>query len=128
MRKIWNIRQKDKEKAAALAAELGVSALLAGILLNRGIDNAAAAREFLHPEEREYYDPYLLPDMDKAVKRILDKSYAEAKAVLTENRPLLDEIAAHLLLKETISGEEMMAFINASKTDAAPEAAEPAEE
>ena len=70
MRKIWNIRQKDKEKAAALAAELGVSALLAGILLNRGIDNAAAAREFLHPEEREYYDPYLLPDMDKAVKRI----------------------------------------------------------
>ena len=66
--------------------------------------------------------------VDKAVKRILDKSYAEAKAVLTENRQLLDEIAAHLLLKETISGEEMMAFINASRADAAPEAAEPAEE
>ena len=70
MRKIWNIRQKDKKKAAGLAAELGVSTLLAGILLNRGIDSAAAARDFLHPEAREYYDPYLLPDMDKAVKRI----------------------------------------------------------
>ena len=70
MRKIWNIRQKDKKKVAGLAAELGVSMLLAGILLNRGIDSAAAARDFLHPEAREYYDPYLLPDMDKAVKRI----------------------------------------------------------
>ena len=70
MRKIWNIRQKDKKKVAGLAAELGVSTLLAGILLNRGIDSAAAARDFLHPEAREYYDPYLLPDMDKAVKRI----------------------------------------------------------
>ena len=52
MRKIWNIRQKDKKKAAGLAAELGVSTLLAGILLNRGIDSAAAARDFLHPEAR----------------------------------------------------------------------------
>lgn len=77
MRKIWNIRQKDKKKAALLAAELGVSPLLAGILLNRGIDNAVAAREFLHPEAREYYDPYLLPDMDKAVKRI--RSAIEAR-------------------------------------------------
>ena len=53
--------------------------------------------------------------VDKAVKRILDQSYAEAKAVLTENRQLLDEIAEHLLLKETITGEELMAFVNAPK-------------
>ena len=66
--------------------------------------------------------------VDRAVKRILDKSYAEAKAVLTENRALLDEIAGHLLLKETITGEEMMAFINAAKTPAPPEeTAEPEE-
>ena len=62
--------------------------------------------------------------MDKAVRRILDKSYAEAKAVLTENRQLLDEIAAHLLLKETITGEELMAFINAAKQTAPTETAE----
>ena len=56
--------------------------------------------------------------VDRAVKRILDKSYAEAKDILTENRALLDEIAGHLLLKETITGEEMMAFINAAKAPA----------
>ncbi len=64
--------------------------------------------------------------VDRAVKRILDKSYAEAKAVLTENRALLDEIAGHLLLKETITGEEMMAFVKAAKAPKQEDA--PAEE
>jgi len=64
--------------------------------------------------------------VDRAVKRILDKSYAEAKAVLTENRELLDEIAGHLLLKETISGEELMTFIRAAKNPVQEEA--PAQE
>ena len=65
--------------------------------------------------------------VDRAVKRILDQSYAEAKAVLTENRGLLDEIAEHLLLKETISGDELMAFVNAAKAPRLEEAAEPTE-
>ena len=64
--------------------------------------------------------------VDRAVKRMLDKSYAEAKAILTENRALLDEVAGHLLLKETISGEELMAFVHAAKNPAPAE--EPAEE
>jgi len=64
--------------------------------------------------------------VDRAVKRILDKSYAEAKAVLTENRELLDEIAGHQLLKETISGEELMTFIRAAKNPVQEEA--PAQE
>ena len=63
--------------------------------------------------------------VDRAVKRILDTSYAEAKAVLIENRGLLDEIAEHLLIKETITGEELMAFITAAKApEETPETAE----
>ena len=64
--------------------------------------------------------------VDKAVKRILDESYAGAKAVLTENRALLDEIAEFLLLKETSTGGELMAFVKAAK-DPKPEEA-PTEE
>ena len=52
--------------------------------------------------------------VDKAVKRLLTETYAEAKTLLTENRQLLDEIAEHLLLKETITGDELMAFVNAA--------------
>ena len=53
--------------------------------------------------------------VDKAVKRLLSESYAEAKTILSENRRLLDEVAEYLLLKETITGEELMRFVNASK-------------
>ena len=70
MRKIWNVKKCDAEQAAALAAETGISTLLAGVLLNRGIDNREKVEEFLHPEKWDYHDPYLLPDMAAAVKRI----------------------------------------------------------
>ena len=53
--------------------------------------------------------------VDRAVKRILDESYAASKQILLENRELLDEIAEYLLAKETITGEELMAYVNAGK-------------
>ncbi len=54
-------------------------------------------------------------DADSEIKAILDTCYQKAKAVLTENRALLDEIALFLLQKETITGDELMAFVNADK-------------
>jgi len=51
--------------------------------------------------------------VDAAVQKILDTCYAEAKKMLTEHRGLLDEISLHLLAKETITGDELMAFVNA---------------
>ena len=53
--------------------------------------------------------------VDKAVQALLDRVFAETKALLIANRPLLDEISEHLLTKETITGDEMMAFVNAEK-------------
>ena len=50
--------------------------------------------------------------VDAAVQKLLNSCYAEAKALLTANRSLLDEIAEFLLAKETITGDELMAFIN----------------
>ena len=53
--------------------------------------------------------------VDMAVQHLLDACYADAKRTLTENRALLDEIAEYLLVKETITGEELMAYVNADK-------------
>ena len=53
--------------------------------------------------------------VDKEVQQILDSCFDDAKRVLTENRALLDEIAEYLLVKETITGEELMAYVNAAK-------------
>ena len=56
--------------------------------------------------------------VDRQVQQILDNCYADAKQLLTDHRALLDEIALYLLSKETITGEELMAFVNADKDKA----------
>ena len=53
--------------------------------------------------------------VDQAVQKLLTKVYEQSKQVLAENRDLLDEISEFLLAKETITGEELMAYINADK-------------
>ena len=54
-------------------------------------------------------------EVDREVMEILQKAYADAKRILTENRGLLDEISEFLLVKETITGDELMAYVNADK-------------
>ncbi len=51
--------------------------------------------------------------VDKEVMGILESAYADAKRILTEKRALLDEISEFLLVKETITGDELMAYVNA---------------
>ena len=48
---------------------------------------------------------------DRETIKILRQCHEEAKQILRENRELLDRIAAYLLKKETITGQEMMAII-----------------
>ena len=59
--------------------------------------------------------------VDQASRKLLEQCYLEDKQVLTENRALLDEISEYLLSKETITGDEMMAFVNAAKNPPLPE-------
>ena len=62
--------------------------------------------------------------VDQATQKLLNTCYAEAVALLQNNRSLLDEVSEYLLLKETITGDELMAYVNAP---AAAESAEPTE-
>ena len=57
--------------------------------------------------------------VDKEVQKILEREYSYAKQLLADNRELLDEISLYLLCKETITGEELMSFVNADKEKAA---------
>jgi cell division protease FtsH len=67
--------------------------------------------------------------VDAAVKKLINNCYDESVRLLTENRALLDEIAAYLLTKETITGEELMNFVRRPSEESAEtaEAAVPAE-
>ena len=50
-------------------------------------------------------------EVDHEVMRILDESYQKAKVLLAANRHALDEIAAYLIKKETITGKEFMEIL-----------------
>ncbi|MBQ7801956.1 MAG: ATP-dependent zinc metalloprotease FtsH [Oscillospiraceae bacterium] len=53
--------------------------------------------------------------VDAAVQRLLNEAYEQAKQTLITNRALLDEISLYLLAKETITGDELMAYVNADR-------------
>ena len=52
-------------------------------------------------------------EVDSEIRDLLASCYDAAKKLLSENRSLLDEIALYLLQKETITGDEFMAYVNA---------------
>ncbi|HIT33764.1 MAG TPA: ATP-dependent zinc metalloprotease FtsH [Candidatus Faecousia intestinigallinarum] len=58
--------------------------------------------------------------VDKQVKELLDTCYQEAKQLLISHRSLLDEVSEYLLAKETITGDELMAYVNAENKTAEP--------
>ena len=68
--------------------------------------------------------------VDREVQSMLTRCYDNSLTLLRDNRALLDEISLYLLSKETITGDELMAFVGAEKEPQAetPEETEPAEE
>src|SRR5437867_9728443 len=69
--KKWIVRAPDQRRASELAAELGVSAIVAGLLLTRGYGDVATAQSFLNPSLDQLHDPSLMRGMSEAVARLL---------------------------------------------------------
>ena len=63
----------DQQKAAKeLAEKIGMSPILAQLLIQRGIKTESAAKRFFRPMLNELIDPFLMNDMDVAVDRLND--------------------------------------------------------
>ena len=69
--KRWVVKpQGNPEAVAAMAAATGISPVLANLLVQRGIDTLEKAKKFFNPQLSDLHDPFLMKDMDKAVKRV----------------------------------------------------------
>jgi len=66
----WVVRPTNGTPPEALAADLGCSALLARLLIVRGIADTAQARRFLSPSFDDLPDPGGLPDAGPAIQRL----------------------------------------------------------
>ena len=71
MNKKWQIFEPDKNKIEEIKSKYKVNQLLAIILANRNILKEEDIRLFLNPTRNDFYNPFLITDMDIAVNRII---------------------------------------------------------
>ena len=69
---------------------------------------ATVESQYLDGEARLNCGEETAAEIDKEVMKMLKESYEKAKQLLSENREVLDKIAAHLYEKENITGKEFM--------------------
>ena len=69
--KRWVVRHTDQAQAATLAQALGVSTIVAALLIARGHQDVDSAEAFLKPSLDQLHDPFLMRGMTDAVKRLL---------------------------------------------------------
>jgi len=71
MKKRWVIKEKGNEQViSTLTEQLGVEKALVELLVQRGISTFEEAKAFFRPDFSMLHDPFLLNDMDKAIRRI----------------------------------------------------------
>ena len=100
--KRWSITPADPDAERDLARALGLSPLLARLLLNRGVRDVEAARTFLHPKLDHLHDPWQIPDIHRAADRIREAAQRGEKIVVYGDYDA-DGITATAILLECLA-------------------------
>lgn len=80
----WNyapLTKQDNDRRDEMAKHLGINPVFCQLLIQRGINTVNDARKFFRPDLKDLHDPFLLPDMDKAISRI-EKALGEKERIL----------------------------------------------
>ena len=82
MNKRWEFYEKNEEDVKKIQEEFGLSRLLSTILVNKGLKNKQEIEVFLNPTRKDFHDPYLMPDMEIAVNRIVKAIENQEKVII----------------------------------------------
>jgi len=99
--KQWVTTTSDDHKLSRLTEPLGLSPITAQVLVNRGIDSSDEAKRFLHPSTEDLFDPFLLPDIEKAVDR-LSKAIQDQEFIFIYGDYDVDGVSATSLYLEVL--------------------------
>ncbi len=112
MNKKWEYYGKEEEKVEKIQKEFGLSRLLSTILVNKGLENKEEIDVFLNPTRKDFHDPYLMPDMEIAVKRIIQAIENQEKVIIYGDYDV-DGITSITVLKKFLSdrGLEVDSYI-----------------
>jgi single-stranded-DNA-specific exonuclease len=101
MKFCWSLAPTQPLLAGRLASSLKISPLLAQCLLNRGLSELPVLENFLQPRLKNLADPFLLPDMDKAVDRLF-RARGQNETVVIFGDYDVDGVTATALLVEVL--------------------------
>jgi single-stranded-DNA-specific exonuclease len=99
--KLWHLRPADPAANNRLAAAAKISPVVAQLLLNRGIKEAAAARRFLESPLAGLHPPQALPGIEAAAERIL-KAVKEKRRICIYGDYDVDGVTGTAILLRTL--------------------------
>lgn len=99
MNKKWECFQADENRVSKLVEKYKMTRILASILVNRNIDVNEKMEQFLNPTRNDFHNPFLMPDMEKAVDRVL-KAIEEKQKVMIYGDYDADGITSITVLKK----------------------------
>ena len=79
MNKKWKYCKIDSIKVKQIQEKYNINNLLATVLVNRGIEDI---KTYLEPTRYDFHNPYKMPDMEKAVERILQAIEKKEKIII----------------------------------------------
>ena len=82
MNKKWEYYEKDEDAVKRVQEEFGLSRLLSTIIVNKGLKTKQEIEVFLNPTRNDFHDPYLMPDMQIAVDRIVKAIENQEKVII----------------------------------------------
>ena len=97
MKEQWNIPETDNQTVLDLSRHSGVSPVAAGLLIQRGFLSAETVTDFLNPKLESLRSPFLIKDMEPAVRRII-KAVIEKENILIFGDYDVDGVTGTLLL------------------------------
>ncbi len=82
MNKKWEFYEKDEESIKKIQDEFQISRILATIIYNKNLKTTKEIDVFLNPTRNDFHDPYLMPDMEVAVERIIKAIENQEKVII----------------------------------------------
>ena len=106
MNKKWEYYEPNEEVVKEISEKFNISNLLAKILVNREITEDEKIEIFLNPTRNDFYNPFLMPDMDKAVDRIIKAINSKEKVIIYGDYDV-DGITSITVLKKFLEEREL---------------------
>ena len=82
MIKKWKIYETNNDEVKEIVEKYNISTLLARILVNKNITTKEEIELFLKPTRNDFHNPFLMPDMETAVNRIINAIENNEKVVI----------------------------------------------